>query len=64
MGAVAAKTALAKLEGGTAVAVLDKYAAPEEVIVLPGTCAACMMPADTRMFQVRKGCRAGVREIR
>lgn len=49
-GAVAAHRGLVKMEGASAVAVLDKYAAPEEIIVLPGRCAACLGEADTRMF--------------
>ncbi|GMH38203.1 hypothetical protein BSKO_06087 [Bryopsis sp. KO-2023] len=51
MGTGATRRAFAKLEGDVSnSALLSRYAAPEEVMVLPGVCLACGREADTKMF--------------
>ncbi len=42
---------LARLSGAGAEALLARYAAPEEVLELPCSCAACGAPGTTRMYQ-------------
>lgn len=51
VGAAAAHRALARLEGDRAEKVLSRYAAPEEVMEMPGHCGACGGPTTTRMYR-------------
>jgi len=51
LGAAAAHRALARLEGERAEKVMSRYAAPEEVMEMPGHCGACGGPTTTRMYR-------------
>ena len=51
VGAAAAHRALARLEGDRAERVMSRYAAPEEVMEMPGHCGACGGPTTTRMYR-------------
>ena len=51
VGAAAAHRALARLEGDRAEKVMSRYAAPEEVMEMPGHCGACGAPTTTRMYR-------------
>lgn len=51
VGAAAAHRALARLEGERAERVMSRYAAPEEVMEMPGHCGACGAPTTTRMYR-------------
>ena len=51
VGAAAAHRALARLEGDRAEQVMSRYAAPEEVMEMPGHCGACGGPTATRMYR-------------
>lgn len=53
IGAAAAHRAFARLEGEAADAAVSRYAAPEEVVELPGHCAACSATTTTRMYATR-----------
>lgn len=53
VGAAAAHRAFARLEGEAADSAVSRYAAPEEVVELPGHCAACGATTTTRMYATR-----------
>ena len=42
-----------RLQGSSAEALLQRYAAPEEVMEMPGHCSACGAPCASRMYQTQ-----------
>lgn len=53
MGAAAAHRAFARLEGPAAEALMARYTPPEEVMELPGHCAACGGGTTTRVYRTQ-----------
>jgi zinc finger protein len=51
LGAAAAHRAFARLEGPAAEALMARYTPPEEVLELPGHCAACGGGTTTRVYR-------------
>ena len=50
-GNPALQQALGRTQGDRADRIMGKYAAPEEVLELPGSCYACGVEGTTKMFQ-------------
>ena len=50
-GNPALQQALGRTQGSRADKIMGKYAAPEEVLELPGSCYACGVEGTTKMFQ-------------
>ncbi|CAL8462641.1 g2174 [Coccomyxa elongata] len=51
IGAAAAHRGLARMQGAAESALIQRYAAPEEVVELPSHCSACGSPSTARMYQ-------------
>ena len=50
-GNPALRQALGRTQGDRADKIMGKYAAPEEVLELPGSCYACGVEGTTKMFK-------------